>query len=250
MHSRLVSSSSEEVAWQAAFLTVQYLKEELVSEDLATFVLAGGSLPPAAFNIIAREFSDTLDWSRVLFAIGDERCVPLDDGDSSWLPAIPMLDSLGVPSENRLRPESDLDAEIAAERYARTLEERVPISSSGALSVTVLWLGMGPDGHTLSLFPDHPSSESSEATVIAVRNSPKPPPSRITLTGQALRGSKHALALVTGAGKADVLSKIGTGAAYPITSVAQAVSDGGGSFDWLIDHALHEATLTLAEETA
>ena len=90
MPSLEVLPSSQDVAARAAVLTVDALIEAIKVAGEASFVLAGGLLPPKAYQILANQYATALEWRKVTFLIGDERCVPLDDPDASWLAAIPM----------------------------------------------------------------------------------------------------------------------------------------------------------------
>jgi 6-phosphogluconolactonase len=217
-------------------LTVDALIEAIRTKGEASFVLAGGSLPPKAYEIIAREYVTALDWRKVTFLIGDERCVPLDDPDASWPVAIPMLDTLGVSDSQRLRPRSDSEAEVAASEYENTLLRRLGRSDNTGLKMSLLWLGMGEDGHTLSLFPNHPSMSNTDALVIPVHNSPKSPPNRISLTFAAVVGAMKCVALINNSGKASVMAKILAGdESFPIIKASRAIETAGGSVTWLLD---------------
>ncbi|MGX1777347.1 6-phosphogluconolactonase [Nocardia brasiliensis] len=230
-----VYESSNEVAIRAATLTVEVLTEALANEESVSFGLAGGSLPPKAYQILASKYRKALDWQKVSFLIGDERCVPLDDPESSWPAALPMLDSFGIPESQRLRPRSDLQAEVAATDYEVMLVKALGRNKSG-LRISLLWKGMGEDGHTLSLFPDHASIAHTDSLVIPVHNSPKPPPDRISLSLSALAGTSRCLALITGSGKADVVAKILDGdESFPIVQATRVIEQAGGSVTWLLD---------------
>ena len=233
-----VHLNPQQVAERAASLTAVSLSEELKKTDQATFVLAGGTLPPVAYAILADEYAATLDWHRVLFLIGDERCVPLNDPQSSWPSALPMLEQLSIPDRNRLRPPSDLPAEQAAAQYSEMLRGVLEAEDQVAGGISVLWMGMGEDGHTLSLFPNHPSLASTTEIVIPVHDSPKPPSDRLSFAMPLMRHVNQAIALVTGAGKADVVAQIlGGDDSLPIVLVTRAVEASGGSVTWLFDEA-------------
>lgn len=238
--------SATEIASEAALLATSDLKKALESQQLATFVLAGGRLPPLASALLAEKHADDFDWRRILFLIGDERCVPLDDPDSSWLGVQAMFDRHPeIPEKNKLRPQSQLSAEAAAKAYANTLHT-LPKSQSGEPIIDHLWLGIGEDGHTLSLFPDHPSfiqARETDELIIPVHDSPKPPPDRISLTLKALRGVKTAVVFMSGEGKAPIISQIASGNhSLPIVAVSQAIERAGGRVIWLIDEAAMSKT--------
>lgn len=207
-------SSSAEIASEAALLAADDIKKVLESHPFATFVLAGGRLPPLASDILAKKYAADFDWKRVRFLIGDERCVPLDSPDSSWTGVRAMFDlHPEIPEENELRPQSQLSAELAAAAYADTLLA-LPQDKSGAPVIDHLWLGIGEDGHTLSLFPDHPSfalAKETDGLVIPVHDSPKPPADRISFSLKTLTGARTAVVFISGASKAPIIARIAAG---------------------------------------
>ena len=162
--------------------------------------LAGGSTPRRAYELLAAVEGS---WSHVHLWLGDERCVPDDHPDSN---ALMVRESLlaGERAEPPLlhvvaQPEIPEDA---AWLYARRISEHVP-----GLIFDVVLLGMGPDGHTASLFPGHPGLRVVQAPCFAVRDSPKPPPERVTLSLPVLRAARLTLLLVTGADKRQSLAR-------------------------------------------
>ncbi len=236
-----IFETSDKLAAEAALLAAESLKTALATQDLATFVLAGGRLPPVAGGILAEKYAGQLDWQRILFLIGDERCVPLDDPQSSWLGALPLFEAHPeIPTKHLLRPQSQLAPEAAAKAYTKTLLG-LSLNSSGIPILNHLWFGIGEDGHTLSLFPNHPSSMQNQDTdqlVIPVYDSPKPPSDRISFTLNALRGVESAVAFISGAGKAPILAQIANGDhSLPIVVASRVIEKAGGHVTWLIDTA-------------
>lgn len=226
----------EDVIAAAAKLAAEALGQALAHSPQATFVLAGGRVPPQAFQALSDNYSQAFDWSRVQFLIGDERCVPFDSPDSSWLGIKSVLDARAdINDANRLRPATNLPAEEAAQMYARTLsalatnEQGLPIFSHA-------WLGIGEDGHTLSLFPNHPSIQPTDELVIAVHDSPKPPPDRISFSLKALAGVESAVAFISGTSKAPIVKQIADGNhELPIVVASKTISRAGGRVIWLVD---------------
>lgn len=247
MHETMIDirivETADEVARQAARLAADVLKESLATRNLATFVLAGGRLPPVASKILSQEYAKAFDWSRILFLIGDERCVPLDDPQSSWLSLLSMFgDHPEIPDQNKLRPLSNLSTEEAANTYSQTLQGLA--QQAGLPVIDHMWFGVGEDGHTLSLFPNHSSSDhKSNQLVIPVYDSPKPPPSRISFSYQALRGVRSAVVFVSGASKAPILARIAQGdRSLPIVIASQIIDKAGGHVTWLVDREAMEQT--------
>ena len=185
------------------------LREALTLREVAHFALSGGSTPRVAYQVLAGLLDD---WSAVELWYGDERCVAPDDPESthllvveSLLAHIPGSERAG-PIEHRVRGE--LDPETAAREYAVQLRATVPAAEPGGLpALDVSLVGIGEDGHTASLFPGHPEVEDSSGELcLPVRNSPKPPPERVTLSLPVLRAARYSLLLVAGAGKAEALA--------------------------------------------
>ena len=162
--------------------------------------LAGGSTPKRAYELLAEVEGS---WSHVHLWLGDERCVPDGHPESN---AQMVRESL-LATERAEPPvlhavPSPLVPEDAAWLYGLQVTALVP-----DLVFDIVLLGMGPDGHTCSLFPGHPVLAVSEAPVAPVRGSPKPPPERVTLTLPVVRGARLTLLLVTGEDKRDALAR-------------------------------------------
>jgi 6-phosphogluconolactonase len=157
-------------------------------------VLAGGTTPMAAYGLLN---AIDLDWSAVHLWYGDERCVPFDHPDSNHGAVAAVLHAPGAtwhPMPGALGPAR------GALAYAAEL-------TRADARFDLVLNGMGPDGHTASLFPHHEVLQAQGLTA-GVLDSPKPPPERITLTLGALSSGRRLVLLVTGAGKADALARV------------------------------------------
>lgn len=194
------------VAEYAAGEITRALREALARRGVAHLALSGGNTPRAAYQSLAGLLDD---WSAVELWYADERCVGPDDPESTHrLVAESLLAHIAgdAPREHRVRGE--IDPEAAAREYARELRAAVsPTKPGGLPALDVSLLGIGEDGHTASLFPGHPEVEdSSGALCLPVRDSPKPPPERVTLSLPVLQAARSSLLLVAGAAKADALA--------------------------------------------
>lgn len=207
---------------------ISTLNQAIDSHGNAVWVLAGGTIPATAYQIIADNYLDAVDWSKVTFVMGDERIVPLDSPDSNWFVAEKNL-LKNIPVASFLRPLSNDTAENGAGEYAEKLSQ-LPKTADGLPRFDLVWLGMGEDGHTLSLFPGHPDFQPTDQLVIPVHNSPKPPADRMTLTLAALRGAQHTVILTAGPGKAQALKDAqDPSSTLPIAQAARLTSA-----DWYV----------------
>ncbi|RAX51160.1 6-phosphogluconolactonase [Arthrobacter sp. AQ5-05] len=177
----------------------------------ASIVLTGGTLGIASLQAVADSPAlGSVDWSRVNFYWGDERFVESGSPDRNAVQAevlLGVLDAHGL-DRGRVHVMGAVDdfgtPEEAAAAYAHLLErEASDEGSAGSLPVfDVLMLGMGPDSHVASLFPDHAGATATGANVIGVRDSPKLPPLRVSLTFEAINTARAVWLVVAGADKA------------------------------------------------
>ncbi|TDH64726.1 hypothetical protein CCR75_001371 [Bremia lactucae] len=192
-----VSSSPDEVGTAVAKLIFSLSKQAIATHDRFTIALSGGSLPKA--------IKDTVDFSKWYVFFADERCVPLDDDDSNYKACKSALfDSISVPPKQIYTINTSfLNPEAVAVDYTRKLAN---IWGSDVLPrFDLILLGMGPDGHTCSLFPGHPLLKESIMFVAPINDSPKPPLQRITLTFPVLNNAAHVAFVATGANKAELI---------------------------------------------
>ena len=161
----------------------------------AHVALSGGSNVAQAYRLVGPKLPD---WRDVHLWYGDERVVPLDDPESTHRLATGTLDAPGATWHPLA---VDLGCEGAAAAYAEELDGTV---------LDLALNGMGPDGHTASLFPGHPMLHA-EGVAVCVRDSPKPPPERVTLTLGKLNEARRIVLLITGAQKAPMLARVLSG---------------------------------------
>ena len=215
-----VLAGAPALAEAAADRLAAWLEAALRARGTASLAVSGGATPVLTHRALARR---PLDWSRVHVWFCDERAVGPDDPDSNHrLARDTLIAPAGIPDANvhRMIGEApDLDAE--AERYARALPA----------ALDVLLLGIGPDGHTCSLFPGSPLVTERVRRVAAVFDSPKPPPRRITLTPPTLAAAGDALMLVEGQEKADAVAR----ALDPVTAPQQVPASLVRGRTWLLD---------------
>jgi 6-phosphogluconolactonase len=171
--------------------------------------LSGGSTPKVLFQLWASQYSNSIDWSRVKFFWGDERCVAPDDDESNFGVAKKLFfDKANLPESviHRVLGESDPQSE-----RVRYQDEIVSIVGRGDQEklpqFDLIILGMGDDGHTASIFP-HEDHFLKSTEICEVATHPSSGQKRITLTGPVINAAKRVAFLITGANKADVLAQV------------------------------------------
>jgi 6-phosphogluconolactonase len=204
--------TADELAAAVAERFVQTVAAAIETRERAAIALTAGSIMEKVWGRLA-ETAGGLDWSKVDVFWGDERFVASDSEDRNDLPAEKILFAatpFSAATRYSMPPAGgefghDLDAAAAA--YADTLRRGRRASDEGEVpSFDVALIGVGPDGHCCSLFPDHPSARDLSAPVIPVRNSPKPPPLRMSLSFDALNTADNIWVVASGDGKADAVA--------------------------------------------
>lgn len=194
--------------------------------------LSGGSTPMRLYKLLGDQFQNAVDWNRVHFFWGDERCVPTDDPGNSYGQTKQVLfDKIGGTNIHRIN--SDLAPDSAATDYARTLKAFSDPPLEWPRFDLVL-LGMGEDGHTASLFPNSPVDVASP-TLAVTANYQDRPANRVTLTQRVFNQAREIWFLVAGANKAETLQKVLNGEFQPKVFPAQRIKPVDGNLVWLID---------------
>lgn len=221
-----VLESPDAVAREAA----RRIIDLAAGRDRFRLVLAGGATPRALYRLLATEFRGAIDWPRVDVFFGDERCVPPDHDQSNYgMAAHALLTQVNAGSVHRI--EAEAGPSIAADRYEallRTLDPPDPLFD-------VVLLGMGADGHTLSLFPGFdPRTHAGRLVVHAVAGPGYVIRDRVTLTPEAVARSRVAIFMVTGADKAPALRRVLEGSE---TAPPAALVRARERTCWLVDRA-------------
>ena len=201
-----VAPDAEAVARRAADTMANRINDARKRSQVVHIALSGGSTPRRAYELLGRMQGS---WDHVHLWLADERCVPLDHPESNArMIDETLLSALRAMDGPHLHPvRGELGPEDAAWLYGRELCAEV-----GERPVfDLVLLGLGPDGHTASLFPAHPEADALEAPVIGVRGAPKPPPERVSLSLPVLRDARFTLLLVTGAEKREALGRLRAG---------------------------------------
>jgi len=230
----VVHPGRQALADAAAARLVVAIVDAQSARGVAQISMTGGSMGSQIISsLCAVPARDAVDWSQVHVWWGDERWLPAGDPDRNDTQNDQAgLATLGLTPEHVHRvagPDTSESAEASAALYEQALREH------GGGMFDVMVLGVGPDGHVASLFPHHPAAASTAGIAIAVHDSPKPPPTRVSLTRECLERSREVWFLVSGADKADAVLRGTTGAPFETTPAAHV--HGIERTLWLVDDA-------------
>ncbi|MFF0970592.1 6-phosphogluconolactonase [Streptomyces sp. NPDC003703] len=239
----VVHRDKELMAQAAAARLITKIVDAQASMGSASVVLTGGRNGNGVLAALAAAPArDAVDWTRLDLWWGDERFLPEGDPERNITQARQaLLDSVPLdPKRVHIMPASDgpygTDVEAAADAYAEELARAAGPENHGAVpTFDVLMLGVGPDTHVASLFPEHPGVRETERTVVGVHGSPKPPPTRISLTLPAIRSAREVWLLAAGEDKANAVAMALSGAGEVQAPAAGA--HGRARTLWLLDTA-------------
>ena len=227
-----VCAGVADLAYRAAEAGAAIIKEAVETTGRCALVLSGGDTPRDLYTRWASRFANDVPWAAVHVFWGDERFVPADDHRSNYRMAKEaLLDHVPIPAANVHAMSSSLDSpQLAATAYEAMLRRQF---DGERPRFDLLLLGLGPEGHTASLFPRSPALDETARWVLPV-TVPADPPSRLTLTLPALNGATHTYVLVTGSEKAaaleHVLSERADVRMYPAAGIRTA---GNGPVWWV-----------------
>jgi len=189
---------------------VRSANEAIAERGQFSIVMAGGSTPRAVYRLL-RDMK--IDWSKWHIYHGDERCLLRDHEDrNSLMVEQVLLRHVNIPADQIHDIPAELGNVEGAKAYAKTL--------AGVPTFDMVLLGLGEDGHTASLFPNHAVDNSADA--VPVFNSPKPPAERITMSQNRLNNTREVIFIVSGAGKQEAVDNWRKGVAIPATLITPA----------------------------
>ena len=222
------------LAREVADRFVKHASDAIAARGRFDVALAGGSTPKAAYALLASDaYRSQVDWPHVRFYFSDERCVPPDDDESNYRMAREaMLAPLAIPDANVLRMHGEDDPQRAAANYAAILRE---VGRDGP-TLDLVMLGMGPDGHTASLFPGS-DPFADESLLVRAPFVEKFGTYRLTFTPRAINAARDVQIATAGRAKTQALATARNGAYDPVQTPIQCVAPTAGHLTWLVDRA-------------
>jgi 6-phosphogluconolactonase len=229
------------VAREGAARFVKLAREAITARGAFHVALSGGKTPAALFRRLAEEeMRSTLYWTHIHLYWSDERTVPPADPDSNYgMAERELIARINIPAHNVHRMEAERpDLDRAAEEYEAVLRKHVPAGPGGFPCLDLIYLGMGPDGHTASLFPGSAGLKETTKAVIAHDVIPPnfPPCKRMTFTFPVLNAARMVIFLITGADKVEKLREVLQGTHTP-PYPSQTVRPIKGERIFLVDRA-------------
>lgn len=243
----VIFPNKEELAQAAAKEFVTKAQQAIEDKGRFSVVLAGGGTPKDLHKLLASpEIKAQIEWSKVSLFFGDERFVPQNDEQSNYFQAYEVLLKHLEDTDVTIyaMPTENVTAEEGARAYQNTLQtyfsaEDGSKDGSKDKAFDLVFLGIGPDGHTASLFPQHPLvTETSDALVQVIHDSPKPPATRLTLSFKSLNAAKDIIVLATGHNKQAALKAVFDESISSSEIPVKGIKPINGTLRWFVDEAL------------
>jgi len=230
--------NADAMAMASARKFAERVEQAVATRGLARIAISGGSTPQSTFKLLAdpaQPFLATIPWDKLQLYWVDERCVPPDHPESNYgVCRELLLSKVPIPAANVHRMEGELNPEEAASRYESTLRNTMKLEGAESPAFDLISMGMGPDGHTASLFPY--TEGLNEIGRLAIANHvPQKDTWRISLTWPVINQGTEVVFEVTGAGKAEVLAEVLTGSRDPERLPSQLIRPSNGKLLFLLD---------------
>jgi 6-phosphogluconolactonase len=234
MNEMIIFPDQETVACAVRDWFVDRCREAIIARGRCLVSLSGGSTPKRLYELLAELPASAVDWSKVVLLWGDERDVSEDHSDSNYrMVRLALLDRLGSNKPMYCRiPTGTMKAEEAADAYEATLKEVIGESDP---ALDIVFLGLGDDAHTASLFPETKALEVNDRWCVA-NEVPKLKTTRITLTESLLNNASHVAFVVCGANKRWALDRVSESNKNPVLYPAQLIQPSGKLW-WFLDKA-------------
>jgi 6-phosphogluconolactonase len=228
------------LAVQAAEEFTQAVEKAVAERGRARIAISGGSTPKVAFQLLAdpsQPWRSRIPWDKLELFWVDERCVPPDNAESNYrMTREAMLDHVPLKPEQVHRMEGELEPQMAAARYESLLRNSFRLEGAESPRFDLVQLGMGPDGHTASLFPHtealHEMARFATANHVAQKNT-----WRITLTWPVINNASSVFFLIGGADKAELVQQVFAGPRDPERLPSQLIWPSSGILTLVLDQA-------------
>jgi len=230
-----ISTTTADLSEQLAEYVAKLSNSFIAQKGKFHVAISGGSLPGLLSSKLRNPpYASQVDWANWVVWFVDERYVPLDHNDSNYKEARKLFDHVGILPANIRTAKTNLPLKECAADYEQQLKK--DFGDSELPSLDLILLGLGPDGHTASLFPNHALLHEKTAWIAHVEDSPKPPPQRITFTLPLINKGKHVAFVATGDSKKEVLARILEEDNVPWGSIpANVVKPWSGNLLWFVD---------------
>ncbi len=233
-----IAKNNEALSTAVAAWLVDYIAATLKKQDRFTLVLSGGSTPHKLNTLLAAApYKEKIDWAKLHIFWGDERFVPFeDDRNNAKMAFDTLLDHVPVPAGQIHVMRTDIQPEASAAEYEKIIRQYFPITEPATTSFDLVLLGMGDDGHTLSLFPGTHVMHIEDQLVTSLFLKPQDM-YRITLTAPIVNQAACVAFLVSGTGKAAALKQVIEGDYEPDLYPSQVIKPTAGELHWFLDEA-------------
>lgn len=240
-----VYENADELYRVAATFVAEQIRSAIDNRGQALIALSGGSLTSRLYPLLANApLREQIAWSRVSIMFADERYVPFDDSENNYRATRQtFLDHVPVQADQVFPvPTYYRDPQQAATIYQQQVAALLT-AHGGQLDVALL--GMGPDGHTASLFPRHPvlTAIPAGALTVVVSDAPKPPPLRLSLTPAALNTARAVVFVVSGADKAAAVAAALADTGDAMAQPTRLINPTAGKIYWMLDRAAAERVM-------
>ena len=235
-----VEPDAAALARRTAQYFVEMVGEAVAGNGRARIAISGGSTPKAAFSLLAdpgQPWRSRMPWDKLELYWVDERCVPPDHPDSNYrMTREALLNHVPLRPEQIHRMEGELEPEMAAARYESMLRDSFRLEGAETPRFDLINLGMGPDGHTASLFP-HTAALHEMTRLVTANFVPQMNTWRITLTWPVINQARSAFFLIGGTDKASVVHEVFMGPHDPERLPSQLIWPSSGILTLILDKA-------------
>ena len=236
-----VEPDAAALAARAVRYFVEKAEQAVAARGRARIAISGGSTPKAAFGLLGdpnQPWRTRMPWEKLDLWWVDERCVPPDHADSNFrMTREALLGHVPLKPEQIHRIEGELDPEVAAARYESALRNGFRLEGAETPRFDLIQLGMGPDGHTASLFPHTQALHELSRLAVANHVPEAKDTWRITLTWPVINRASEVFFLIAGADKAQILKEVFIGPRDPERLPSQLIAPSGGILTLLLDQA-------------